>query len=267
MLADLGLTTYEERVYIALLKRGTIPARELSTVSEVPYGRIYGVLRSLESKGIVGSLGGRPQRFFAIPPDIAVNKLVESKTREIEKLRRNADILINDLNRIHERVHENELMWKVAIGDTLFDAYFSFLKDTKLEFLGYIDVFEEGTKKNFVTLLQKYKQVFVKLSNKNVKIRLLVGIETEELINKLIADFPETLSFFVHAEVRFISLLPYPFTVIDNEKVVLKVLNPINPSEFLAAIYLRDRNLAISLSKRFESLWEDAMQVDPSTMH
>ncbi len=258
MLTELGLTTYEEKCYITLLKSGTLPARDLSRFSEVPYGRIYEVLRSLESKGIVGSTGGRPQNFFAIPPDVAVNKLLENKTREIERLKRNADILINDLKRIHEQVSKNELMWKVAIGETLFPAYFSFLKDTKYEFLGYMDVHEELTKDNFEFLLERYRRIMTKLSNKDVKIRLLIGIETKKMFYKVLNEFPKTLSFLFQAEVRIISLLPYPFSVIDNEKVVLKVLNPINPSEFLAAIYLRDSELAKSLSERFENLWETA---------
>ncbi|RMG22096.1 MAG: TrmB family transcriptional regulator [Methanobacteriota archaeon] len=262
MLTDLGLTTYEEKCYLTLLRKGTLVARDLSRLSGVPYGRIYEVLHSLESKGIAGSTGGRPQHFFAIPPDVAVSKLVESRVQETEKLKRNADIIIEDLTRIHQQISDNEPMWKVAVGKTLYESYFSFLKETKFEFLGYMDIYEGMTKEQFGSLLEKYGKIMSNLSSKGVKLRLLIGIQTKSIFYKTLDDFSHTLSFLVQTEVRLVSLLPYPFSIIDGEKVVLKVLNPINPSEFLAAIYLRDRKLANSLSARFETLWETAEIVD-----
>lgn len=262
MLTDLGLTNYEERCYTTLLKRGTLAARDLSRLSGVPYGRIYEVLRSLESKGIIGSTGGRPQKFFATPPDVAVNKLVESKSQELEKLRKDADILINNLSRIHQQVAENELMWKVAIGETLYESYFSFLRDTKFEFLGYMDVHEGINKIEFEKLLRRYGRIVSELAKKGVKMRFLIGIETKDIFLNTLKEFSSTLSFLVQGEVKLVSLLPYPFSVLDGEKVILKVLNPINPSDFLSAIYLRDRNLATSLRERFMTLWQTAEPID-----
>lgn len=48
---DLGLTSYEIKVYVALLESGSMNASEMSKKSSVPYSKIYDVLNSLEEKG------------------------------------------------------------------------------------------------------------------------------------------------------------------------------------------------------------------------
>ena len=54
-LRDLGLSEYEERAYRSLLETGPTTAKELSRTSDVPMGRIYDVLNSLETHSLVRS--------------------------------------------------------------------------------------------------------------------------------------------------------------------------------------------------------------------
>ena len=54
-LHNLGLTDYEMRAYISLLKAGKLTASELSEVAGVPYSKIYDVLENLEKKGWIRS--------------------------------------------------------------------------------------------------------------------------------------------------------------------------------------------------------------------
>jgi len=52
-LKNLGLNSYEVKIWTALLSRGVSTAGELSDIANVPRSRSYDVLESLEKKGFV----------------------------------------------------------------------------------------------------------------------------------------------------------------------------------------------------------------------
>ncbi|PWI48044.1 hypothetical protein CEE45_08440 [Candidatus Heimdallarchaeota archaeon B3_Heim] len=51
------------------------------------------------------------------------------------------------------------------------------------------------------------------------------------------------------------------FDIIYGEKVFLKVPNPINPTEYFAAIYVWQKRFANELRARFNELWKNAKDV------
>ncbi|MFQ6075891.1 MAG: TrmB family transcriptional regulator, partial [Candidatus Bathyarchaeia archaeon] len=50
-LREMGLTDYESRAYLILLTLGTMNASQLSNLADLPYSKVYNVLKSLERKG------------------------------------------------------------------------------------------------------------------------------------------------------------------------------------------------------------------------
>ena len=52
---EVGLGSYEIKVYISLLENGSMAASEISKKSNVPYSKIYEVLNSLEDRGWIES--------------------------------------------------------------------------------------------------------------------------------------------------------------------------------------------------------------------
>ena len=84
-LRDLGLSEYEARAYRSLLKTGPTTAKELSRVSDVPMGRIYDVLNSIEQYNLVRSQSAsRPKKYVAVEPDTALDRRLADKKRELE---------------------------------------------------------------------------------------------------------------------------------------------------------------------------------------
>jgi len=108
MLMDLGLTYQATQIYVALCIRGAATVSELSDLAGVPYTKAYDVLGSLESKGLVVSLGGRPIKYKAVHPEIALKTLRENLENEyrkkIEKFERVARELRDKLVPIYEKV-------------------------------------------------------------------------------------------------------------------------------------------------------------------
>jgi len=73
-LRAIGLTDYEISIYLTLISKGPMDARELSEASGVPYSRIYNILTQLEKdkKWIIKEEASRPSRYFAKSPDEAL---------------------------------------------------------------------------------------------------------------------------------------------------------------------------------------------------
>ncbi|MCW4020782.1 MAG: TrmB family transcriptional regulator [Candidatus Bathyarchaeota archaeon] len=67
-LREIGLTEYETRAYLHLLRTGATTASQISEDTDVPYSKIYEVLNSLEKKGWTETRAGRPRRYYPKSP-------------------------------------------------------------------------------------------------------------------------------------------------------------------------------------------------------
>lgn len=88
----------------------------------------------------------------------------------------------------------------------------------------------------------------------NIKI-LIVGVTYQEQLDQMasmLVDYPAL------SQVPFCitPLVVNTFDVIDGEKVLLKISNPINPSEYFAAIYVWQK-FATELKEKFSQMWEE----------
>ncbi len=103
-LREMGLSKYETKIYVSLLMRGVATASELSDLSGVPYTRVYDVLNSLESKGLIASIPGRPLRYQALDPELAFRNMYELEKRALEEklaeLERNISRIVRLASRI-----------------------------------------------------------------------------------------------------------------------------------------------------------------------
>ncbi|MEM1773457.1 MAG: helix-turn-helix domain-containing protein, partial [Desulfurococcaceae archaeon] len=76
-LSLLGFTNYEARVYIALLKHGSLTSTEIIKVAKIPQARLYDVMEKLVSKGLVKYSKTRPVRYSLVDPSLALRKLID----------------------------------------------------------------------------------------------------------------------------------------------------------------------------------------------
>lgn len=72
VLREAGLTDYESRAYLSLLKRGVMTASEVSEYGSIPYSKVYETLNSLDRKGWVEAKRGRPSRYYPKSPSEAL---------------------------------------------------------------------------------------------------------------------------------------------------------------------------------------------------
>ncbi len=82
----LGLTEYEARIYIALVRSGPGRAGELSFLSNVPRTKTYGALRELMRKGLVQAVPEKPEKYLASSPNETLFPLVERLSEDLKRV-------------------------------------------------------------------------------------------------------------------------------------------------------------------------------------
>jgi sugar-specific transcriptional regulator TrmB len=75
-LRELGFSLYEARLYVALLRGGSLNGNELAKQAGVPSSKVYSALDKLARDGVVHSTKrGGSTRFVATPPDELIARL------------------------------------------------------------------------------------------------------------------------------------------------------------------------------------------------
>ena len=153
-LKAIGLTDYEISIYLTLISKGPMDARELSDASGVPYSRIYNILTQLEKSKmwLIKEEESRPSRYFAKSPDEA---LIIAKKQYNDSFDGHSNKIIHTLTPIYQShdtpikialyVHrESDVCINRALALINMAKTSLYLVSTELEFL---DVFYEETKK------------------------------------------------------------------------------------------------------------------------
>jgi sugar-specific transcriptional regulator TrmB len=83
-LKRVGLTEYEAKAYLALLKTHLCTATQVSLRSSVPRTKIYAVLESLKEKGWVRIYSGVPLLFKAVDPLTVFERIKEDYTKFLD---------------------------------------------------------------------------------------------------------------------------------------------------------------------------------------
>lgn len=73
-LKDVGMNTYEAKVYLALLQHHPATGYEVSKDSGVPQARAYDTLKALASRQVVVAIDGRPITYSPISPERLIDR-------------------------------------------------------------------------------------------------------------------------------------------------------------------------------------------------
>jgi sugar-specific transcriptional regulator TrmB len=84
LLMGLGLTEAEAKVYIRLLREGSVTAGELAKLTKYSRTKVYEILEKLQREGLVESYPTRPTQFKALDPSVSIPLYVQLKRQELE---------------------------------------------------------------------------------------------------------------------------------------------------------------------------------------
>jgi sugar-specific transcriptional regulator TrmB len=92
VLRNLGLTPVQARVYLALVESEPLTTSEVSKITSVSRPDVHRTISKLQKKGLVEKIIRKPIEYQAIPINEGLSLLLESKTRQYQKVRAEAQI-------------------------------------------------------------------------------------------------------------------------------------------------------------------------------
>ena len=248
-LRRLGLTEYESRIYLVLVKRGPIKASELSFFGQIPRTKTYGAIKELERKGLLHIVPDKPEIYSPSSPSEVLTPIVGRLNRELS----DAEGVVQGL----AVTYESQKFTKQQ-GPREAEEFWAL--DGRPGIINKLNqVFSGATKTiNYVTsatgLIRAYKancDVLEKAKKKGTAVRLLAPLTSE---NSLVA---RELS-----EVMELKILDKPFgesfvTVDSHELVVIESIpEDLHTDQGLdKAIWTTNKLLVDLHSQLFEKVW------------
>lgn len=264
-LRDLGLSEYEARSYRSLLRTGPTTAKELSRMSDVPMGRIYDVLNSLEQHSLVRSqAAGRPKKYVAVEPETALDRLLDAKKRELETQAQQYEEIVDTLiEEIDTAEPTDSQFWTAAVGhDETFDLLLERVSAAKEE-LKYV-VSSPASGIDLQNATERTIEQLEAALERGVDVDLLLTPEMIcDLPDQNVERYHSRLTRYENFEIRTLDSVNGTFTLIDGVEVCIAVRNPLDPTEPFAMIDLKDTTFAADVREEFIPRWESAEPFEP----
>jgi len=190
-LRHIGLTEYESRLYLVLVKMGPVKASELSFRAQIPRTKAYGAINELERKGLLRIIPGKPDVYSPASPGEVLMPIVNKLGRQLTE----AETVVEDLmltfesNRFVKRDGPKEAdgFWEVEGRPGVIN---------KLN-----QIFSEASKGiNYCTsaagLVRTYKahcDILEKASDRGVAVRIIAPVTSENAV--VAREIAEVLEF------------------------------------------------------------------------
>lgn len=248
-LHEMGLSDYEASAYLALLQHGQGTAKEIADTSDIPKSRVYDVLEKLESKGFVTIQMGRPKKYGAIEPDLAVEQYLNYKRNRfddsISKLETIGDQFVSELqsNQFQYKHHDE------------FDIFWSYEgKNYLLEQTGQMcshansEIRMLTTHDSFRRIVSHHKEVLSKQAERGVEIRVLIN-DLDQLDDVVL----ETAQKW--ATIEPIDEILGRIYLFDKDRILIAFRNDADTR--FVGILTQSCQLYKTLSYLFELTWEE----------
>ena len=250
-LTRLGLTSYEAKAYVALVRRDSYTAAQVSRMAGLPRQRIYDVLGSLVAKGLATARPGTVVKYAAVSPDLAIERLVAGHRAQLVDLERQAAETISALAPAFEagQSHTDPL------------EYVELLRDRRAINERFVELQESVTKE----ILVFTKPPYATPPQENIE-----GIEvTRTHVAKSVYEFSifedaaaiEGIRRFIDAgeEARFVEALPLKLVIIDETTVMIGMRDPVAGTTDLTIMVVEHPELASILKTAFGAVWDQGL--------
>jgi sugar-specific transcriptional regulator TrmB len=249
-LQRLGLTVYESRIYLVLLKLGPIKASELSFQAHVPRTKTYGAIRQLQDKGLISIPPGKPETYrIDKPPDEVLSPIVNDRENELKESRNLIQTLALAFKTkmiVRERTRKEEL-WIIEERTNILDK----LNQLILEAEKSIHCCTSAN-----GLIRAYKanaDMFERAKNRGVSVNFLANVTKENMtVAREMAEIVELKNHSLPPET------PDSISVDSHDLVVVEA----KPDDLSidrgedSAVWTNNRLFVAAHDQLFENIWK-----------
>jgi sugar-specific transcriptional regulator TrmB len=255
LLIKYDLTPNQARVYVYLSKIGIKTASEISKSLKIPRTETYHLLSTLQQKGIIFSVFGKPTKFNAVGIDESIAILVNNEKNRIKELETGKASIIELWKTIPKYVGEQEKTdenrFQTLQGrNSILGKLEQMIKESSenILVLGTESDFKNFYHTNFTELLQKTKSQLKILTDYKKKNRhIFEDISVKKM--KMLDDKNRE---------------DFCFIVKDDSEVIFFVSNP--QIKDVMAIWTDSKSFVTTLRSLFSLIWKNAPGVEESDM-
>ncbi|MFA5303825.1 MAG: helix-turn-helix domain-containing protein [Candidatus Nanoarchaeia archaeon] len=233
-LRKLGLNKYECLSYLALLKEGAMSAYNISSKSQVPFGRIYDSLKILENKGLIEVIPGKPKKYLSRNPKNSISTLLDEKANDVESLRKE----INSFSELFKKSTKSDYEITLLNGKHNFAKCLAEHFDYKKEFYATSEAFKL---EKWFPSIQRYAT-----QQPSRRFVLLDKNKADAKRIKELKDFGINLRHYPLENVRFL--------VSDEELVTISI----QENNDFTTIHARNKSLGKAMTKIINDIWDKA---------
>lgn len=175
LLEELGLTEYEARCFVALLRVEKASAKEVSDLSDVPRSRVYDAVDRLHRRGLVDIQQSDPRKFRALPQE----KTIQVLRDQYDETLSNVSEALGNLERSDDI--EESGAWAISDHEHVTDRIETLLGDADDEV--YLLVTDESAMERDV------RSTLAAASGRGVDV--IAEVPSEDAESRLLEDVPE----------------------------------------------------------------------------
>ena len=258
-LIRIGLTQYEARVYLALIRRDASTPGEVATLAGVPRPRIYDVLHSLVAKGLASERPGRTAKYLATAPADAMERLVAARRQHMDLVEALARAVTDELTPAFEegQGHDSPL------------DYIEVIRDPEMIARRFVEL--EGQVTQEMLAFSK-SPAALRVDHNTAGIELAATHPLRSVYEFSVLEDPvqrEGVRRFVLAgeQARFVAELPMKLALMDERTVMFAMPDPVAGTDDLTTVIIEHPALAKVLKIAFEAVWETGVDIEQAYHH
>lgn len=254
-LQSIGMNAYEARSYLVLLGHPRFKALELAARSHVPRQKIYEVLDSLVEKGFAQVIQQRTKLFSAIPPDLAIPSYMARRQRalsiELAEQSTAAQAMVADLMEAYSEGQGGrgtlDFLRIVSDPQQTSVQFRKMLAEAKSEYLEFF-------RPPHASDGHRVEVQVMQACARGVACRILVEqgtLDTEH--EKFLRECQSA-----GAEVRQVETVPMKMAVIDAQRGMLALLDPVITRPAWTSVVFEHEGMCEAMKILFEDYWRRA---------
>ncbi len=223
----IGIKGYEAKAYITLIEIGESDAPRIASKAGIPLPRIYDVLESLILKGLIEVKAGRPRKYRALPPDIALNRYVGRYIEEINNINMKVISILSSMYK-SKQVKTGPMIWITHSLEISIERMRSLIKNMKTS--GFISCNKEIFDRLANTFIKTFKR------KKDVLFSVTVLAKPDEMGNYdkfleidniEIRVLPTGILNLFETDLSNIVILGRGYSIYSNEKELVRIVNEV----------------------------------------
>ena len=250
-LTRLGLTSYEAKAYLSLIKRDSYTAAQVARQAVLPRQRIYDVLGTLVQKGLAVARPGTVVKYAATPPEIAINMLVTAHRQQLLELEQGARAMVDTLKPAYEagQTHTDPLEYIEVLRDrrAINERFAELQASVKKEILVF-------TKPPYATPPQENVEGLAVTQTHQARAVYEFGVFDDPEVAEGVRRFIEA-----GEDARFVAELPLKLVIIDETIVMFGMEDPVAGSSDLTIVVVEHSSLAKVLKTAFDATWSSGL--------